>query len=234
MTLNRGSLLERQFIASLPAGRVWVRKLHTPPATGPLIAYIKSVNQGRVPDRLLGVLHSTFTPTQPFDLLVTAPAKQPHARDGEEYHAEVFNAPSGGDFELIVRPSVVFAFELKSCGDARNLPFDRVKPHQLDGLLEAASRGIVAGLLIEFPEVGPHGELYFVPVQLFASYRAGAERASFPLAAAHEHGILIEPDLDRGRVHRFWKAGELLRHFGADLPPTRPHQAAREPAVARL
>lgn len=215
MALNRGSLLERQFIASLPAGRVWVHKLHTPAPVGPLIAYVKSVNHGRVPERLMGVLASTFTAKQPFDLLVVAPMEMA----GWQHLS--FNAPGGGEFELTVRPTVSFAFELKCCGGEKNLPFDRVKEHQLAGLLEAASRGIVAGLLIEFPEVGPDGLLYFVPAAMFAAYKAIAERASFPLVAAQEHGILIEVDQDRGRVHRFWKTSELLIGLGAHLPPTK-------------
>jgi len=225
MAQNRGELFEDQFKASMPPG-VEVRKLATAGPRAQSLGQISEMLQRfarmvgqEVPgwaQRLLNA--SSHTPKQPYDMLVLAPAARvsPVGPQGFPYFGGEIRDAQGAPMWLQAQPKLAFALELKSAGSSTNIPFSRIKPHQEKGLAKAAARGLVAGLVVEFPDVAPDGEVYFLPIGSFLEYKRAADRMSLPLGACRLFGLKIEVDPDRGTVHRYWKVGEFLAHFGAD------------------
>lgn len=219
--MNRGELFEHQFIASLPAS-VWRRKLTTPtpPAhqNGAILGMLQRLAaQARetVPGWALSSLSRTsHTPVQPFDLLISARVT-PAA--GTTRIGRTLPGADGIDIDYFTALRIDFALELKSTGSAMSLPFDRVKPHQVSGLHKARAAGLVAGLVVEFPDVEPGGEVYFLPVEVYLAHVETCGRKSLSLDAARRIGLLIELDPARGTKHRYWKVGDFLALFGANV-----------------
>jgi hypothetical protein len=246
---NRGQILEEQLVKSMPAG-VYVRKLHTPapPAArvdsviGLLRRLADTLEKMGKPEKIgwaIEVLQQTrFTARSPYDHLIVAPAQRRSNDVAERYSIPAdegailpllcrMAGQDGMPLDMLVQPSVIFTLECKCAGDQKSFPFNRLEDHQEEGLVEAAAMGYVSGLILEFPAVGDLGELYFVPITSYSAYRRRAGRASLPLEACRDFGHLIEVDVGRGRVHRYWHAGDFLRAFGAAIPgaPT-PRRAA--------
>jgi len=218
--MNRGELFEHQFIASLPAS-VWRRKLTTPapPAhrNGAILGMLQRLAaQARetVPGWALASLSRTsHTPQQPFDLLISARAPV----IGDPTPCASVSGADGIEALYLVHHRIDFALELKSTGSAMSLPFDRVKPHQIRGLQKARAAGLVAGLVVEFPDVAEGGEVFFIPVEVLVAHIETCGRKSLSIDAARRFGVLIELDPERGTKHRYWKVGEFLARFGADV-----------------
>lgn len=127
---------------------------------------------------------------------------------------------TGAPMWIPARPMLAFALELKSAGASKSLPFDRLKDHQEAGLAKAAFKGAVAGVVVEFPDVSADGEVWFIPIGTWKAHRRECGRQSLSADAARACGQLIAIDPNRGRVHRYFKVAEFLRHYGADVPPT--------------
>lgn len=231
---NRGQILEDQLEKSMPAG-VYVRKLHTP-APPPariegIIGLLTRLARGEDVGWAIAVLNQArFTARQPYDLMVIAPAERrsldvagrfsprPQTYEGAILPlAHPMLDSEGQSMLMLAQPSIVFTLEVKCAGEDKSLNFSMLQPHQEEGLVEAAGMGYVSGLILEFPAVGPVGELYFMPIASYIAYRARASRKSLPLEACRDFGILIEVDQGRGRVHRYWRMGEFFWTFGAAI-----------------
>lgn len=197
---------EKRTIESAPAG-TYVRRLNTPPPPSRLLKYLAAqlrstgVHLEPWAQTELNRASENFTPRQPYDLQITAPA-----------------VVLGGDKPRhgFPWPQVCFALELKSSATKR-LPIVDIKPHQIDGLVAARSAGWVAGLLIEFRATEP-AEVVHVPVSQFLSWLSRSERKSLPLADALEIGERVDylPKAPRQHYERFNLAG-LMRPWGADV-----------------
>lgn len=240
MARNRGQIFEDQLEKSIPAG-VYIRKLHTPapPASrvDAVIGLLQRLSKltGQDVGWAIPVLNqSRFTARSPYDHIIIAPAERRAADIGDRIAIATpvddgsavlpllmgeLRDPLGlGLVEMLVQPSVIFTVECKCAGTAKSLPFAALQDHQEEGLVDAAAMGYVSGLLIEFPDVGPEGEVFFMPITSYVAYKAQAGRASLPLDACRDFGLLIEVDPGRGRVHRYWRMGNFLRRFGAAIP----------------
>lgn len=214
--MNRGELFERQFIASIPPAPTWHRKLTTPvpPPSGAIIGKLSRLADQAGEDvgwekAQLG--RSSHTPVQPFDLLISA-----LGCEREAFHRIQTNA-DGTVSDYWISSRIDFALELKSTGTQKSLPFDRIKPHQLKGLQKARAAGLVAGLVVEFPDVSTDGEVFFIPIEVLIRHIETAERKSLSIDAARRFGVLIERDPVRGSKHRYWNVGKFLALFGADV-----------------
>jgi hypothetical protein len=214
-----------------------------------MLSRLAKVAGEEVPGWAMGMLTaSQHTPKTPFDMFILAPVRADplvfqrwyrRTFDQAGRSAEMLPEPGweawqaslktyggscrdhqGAPMWLAARPALTFALELKSAGTAKNLPFERIKPHQEDGMLKAAALGYVAGVVVEFPDIPPLGEVYFLPIGSFLAYKRECGRQSLPLEAARIFGQLIEVDHGRGIKHRYWRVAEFLRHYGADVPPT--------------
>ena len=217
--MNRGELFERQFIASIPPAPTWHRKLTTPvpPPSGAIIGTL-----GRLADQTgedvgwakASLSRSSHTPVQPFDLLISAPGKA--IGHPCPVLVDLLDA-SGVGFCYSVSTRIDFALELKSTGTQKSMAFDRLKPHQVKGLQKARAAGLVAGLVVEFPDVSEGGEAYFIPIEVLIRHIETCERKSLSIDAARRFGVLIERDPVRGSKHRYWRVGAFLALFGADV-----------------
>lgn len=178
-----------------------------------------------------------FTPRQPYDLLIVAPIREEMIRSAP-VHDHL-----GRERLQVVQASIFFGLELKSCAGS-TLPASQVADTQVKGMADAASAGHVAGLVVAFPAGSPD-HLWFIPVQSWVSYLAEAKRKSMPLEAIKRCGVPIERDPDRGVLRAYWRVGEFLAHFGADIPdaraararaagrPKKPQSISREPHAPR-
>jgi hypothetical protein len=234
---NRGELFEDQFKASVPAG-AYVRKLNTAGPRAQNLASVAGILQRLAraageepPGWAMGLLTSaSHTPKTPYDMIIAVDARPRLTGEAAAYEwrsaceeiGGIIRDPDGASMWIPARPKIVFALELKSTGTQKALRFDRLKPHQEKGLQDAANQGMIAGLVVEFPDVGPDGEVYFIPIGSYLAYKRDCGRQSLPLEAAQLFGLLIEVDGMRGMKHRYWKVAEFLRHFGADLPEELP------------
>jgi hypothetical protein len=212
MPRNRGILLERQFQASIPRG-VYVRRLNTPAAParlalallGLLRSWARQLGVQVPPWALKFCEASRFTAKQPYDLLILAKASALLILQPGLVRPE----PSGS-----WRDFIAFACEFKSAA-GKSLPFADLKPHQEEGLVAAANAGLVAGVVIDYPE--HPGNTYFIPIRQWVEWRAGAARKSIAVDDAATIGQLIERDIARGRKLPYWKVGAWLRSWGAEV-----------------
>jgi len=152
-------------------------------------------------------LGSQFTPPAGVDIYATAPARNCGPMEP---------TPDGiGQRFRPAPPLVAFAFELKSVAEAR-VPFDALRKPQDQELLRCAAGGHVAGALIEF-RLDPR-QCWFLAVEAWKARRATSDRKSMsPEIVQGAGGIRIELDAGRGRVRSYWKMGEFLRRFGAEV-----------------
>jgi hypothetical protein len=231
MAENLGQRFEDQFIASIPQGGDVLRyKLHTPAAPAELADKVLKWAQAvtatvgaSVPDWVRRFLErSRFVPRQPYDLVIEVPVGDMAAggrlvdHDGVPYQ---------------IRPVTLFscALELKCAGYARgtpakSIPLSMLKPHQITSLEKAEANGRVAGVVVEFPPpLPPDGEeidhslaeVYFMPASTWAGLARSSGRKSIPVEDFRRLGLRIQVDLSRGRLHRYYRVGDFLRHFGA-------------------
>lgn len=213
--MNRGELFEHYFIESIPPG-VYRLKLNTPvpPPSGAIAATLGRLGDQAGEDvdwakRSLG--RASHTPKQPYDLLISA------RQQGAEAITAMLTYADGTPMHYLTRPRINFALELKSTGKEKNLAFDRLKPHQIKGLQKARAAGLVSGLVVEFPDVSPGGEVFFIPIEVLVRHIETCERKSLSIDAARRFGVLIALDPVRGSKHRYWRVGEFLALFGAAI-----------------
>ena len=219
MAENRGQVFEDQFKASVPRG-CSVLKLHTPaPPASQMLSIVGMVQRlarqagEELPGWVAPVLtRSSHTAAQPYDMLILAPAAG--CSPGT---CTALRDPSGAPLTMTAQPKLAFALELKSVGSGTSLPFDRVREHQELGLERAYRNGDVAGVVVEWPSEGMDGEVYFVPIVVWQAHRDTAGRKSLSLEACRRIGQLIKVDVTRGRKHRYWKVGDWLRTWGAEI-----------------
>ncbi len=234
MAQNRGELFEDQFKASVPPG-AYVRKLNTAGPRAQNLASVAGILQRLAraageepPGWAMGLLTAgSHTPKTPYDMIIVADSleatrEEAFRSDPTALGGGFVRDPDGAQMFIPARPKIFFALELKSTGAQKALRFDRLKPHQEKGLQDAANQGMIAGLVVEFPDCGPDGEVYFIPIGSYLAYKRDCGRQSLPLEAAQLFGLLIEVDGMRGMKHRYWKVREFLCHFGADLPEELP------------
>lgn len=211
---TRGHVFEEAFRASCPT-EVLCLKLHTP---------APPANQGK---ELLGLLQrlaaqageevprwapyflsrSEHTPPQPFDFLLDAPCA---------YNREVaMVSHQGASFGYVMQPKLVFCLEFK-VATGKSLPFSQLKEHQEKRLLEARAGFRIAGVMVEFPD-NDREACYFIPIENWRAHRLEANRKSLSLSMAQLMGVPLYRDWVRGRTKVYYKVGEFLRRFGADI-----------------
>jgi hypothetical protein len=208
---NPGQAFEDAFRASIPKG-AYVRRLRTPTAMGSvvprLVGLIESLSatlRVPVPEWVRTAARFRFTPKAGYDLLVTAPCGALDARRPTVH---------GPGWVCRFEPSVLLALELKSV-EGISIPWDNVDRDQEKALLEAADRGGLAFLVIEFRRTG---EVWALPIEVWRDTRLVAPRASLPLADARRLGIQIYPDPGRGATRQYWNVEAFLRQCGASFP----------------
>lgn len=208
---NPGQAFEDAFRASIPKG-AYVRRLRTPTAMGSvvprLVGLIESLSAALhvpVPEWVRAAARFRFTPKAGYDLLVTVPA----------YLVAVISARgiSGPGWSLRPDPSFLFALELKSV-EGISIPWDNVDADQEKALLEAAEKGGLAFLVIEFRKAG---EVWAIPIQVWRDTRLVAPRASLPLADARRLGIQINRDTGRGTSRTYWDVAAFLTRCGGQI-----------------
>lgn len=105
------------------------------------------------------------------------------------------------DMLLYLEP-VLCCLELKSTGGT-SISFDganpMIKPHQLQGLREAATKGCRAGVLLNYRRTGG---TYFVSIQAFDQWRSGTDRKSINEKDTRHIGKAVPSRLLRTR-HRY-------------------------------
>jgi len=212
---NPGQAFEDAFRASIPKG-AYVRRLRTPTAMGSvvprLVGLIESLSASLrvpVPEWVRAAARFRFTPKAGFDLLVTVPCSPRDAR---------IPTLHGRGWTVFYEPALLIALELKSV-DGVSIPFANVDADQEKALLEAADKGGLAFLVIEYRKAD---EVWALPIQVWRDVRVVAPRASLPLADARRLGIEILPDLGRGTVRRYWDVVAFLIRCGASFPVAAP------------
>jgi hypothetical protein len=198
--------LGRLVLAEARRAEAAADSLAEPPEWAHALVAISSemIGEARVPSwvesaRALG---SQFTPSAGVDLMVSAPA------------ACIWGTSIGAAPLAPKQALVVFSLECKSVAEPR-IPFERLRKTQEQELLRCAAGGHVAGVLIEWRLV-PWG-LHFVPIRAWVEAREGGARKSLSVDSAREAGVEIPDDSTRGRTARYWKMGEFMRKFGAEV-----------------
>lgn len=137
-----------------------------------------------------------------------------------------FTSPNPWDIEVRwegrnIRPVAVPAqryellLECKSTA-AKSLRWDAVKPGDL---ARAAEHGALAGVLWEY-RAEPQHVCHYLPIGTWLDLAAESARASCPIALAAAYGTRVGVDDSRGRVHTYYKLGDLMRRLaGVEVAP---------------
>jgi len=159
---------------------------------------------------------SSFTPGAGVDITITAPAAswKVHQSEGEGGPPVHGVYDDGGKYVLRPgRPVIHFSIEAKSVA-GKSLPFDALREEQARILRQGRAACHVAGIAIEFREVG---ECWFILIDRWDEAVLAGKRKSLSLADARKIGVRIEEDEERGKTAVYWRMGEFLQHFGAEV-----------------
>jgi len=89
----------------------------------------------------------------------------------------------------------LYKLELKSVA-TKSLPFSNIKEHQLKGLMESQTKGVMGWFIINYRQVN---ETYAVAAHIIDSYITRDIRKSLPLEYCRKNCLLIKQSLIRVR-----------------------------------
>jgi recombination protein U len=78
----------------------------------------------------------------------------------------------------------------------KSIPFNCIRPNQIEGMMKAIDKGVIAGIVFNFRDVE---ETYFVNINCVNEYIKNADRKSFPLQWVQDNGHIIPQEKKRTR-----------------------------------
>lgn len=99
----------------------------------------------------------------------------------------------------------MFLLELKSHA-GKSLPLSCIREKQIDSLIKAKEKGVVAGLIVNMRDCE---ETYFIDIEVFDSIVESSDRKSIPISTMREQGIQV--DATKKKVHYTYDIDEFCK-----------------------
>jgi len=116
-----------------------------------------------------------------------------------------FTPSSICDF-LVYHDGALFFLELKS-HKGNSIPFSCIREKQLEGLIKAGNKGVIAGIVFNFRDTL---ETFYVPILTVNNYILNNERKSFPLSYLRIDGIKINQSVKHRGTHQTYDVEKIF------------------------